>query len=1299
MVGNLQLDMGENGVLIVNDQTQLMSWDGAAEDFFGLSKKHIGISVIEVIPELKAQLLQYQNKKPFEPELTILREGDKSRFILSISAPGNSAESNQTFFVVLRKLSEPSDKVGAASEIDKHYREQMDLSPGAIVIHREGKVVYINPATLELMAAKSAHEVLNRTVIDFVAPAYRETALRRIELLNEGAEQVPVIKEKFIRLDGVEIDVEVMAIPTLFEGKPATKVFFTDITERDELFEQARLQSLALTSVANGIVITDADGVMLWVNPALSKMTGYALEEVVGKTPNIFKSGVQDDAFYENMWQMILSGEVWRGEVVNKRKDGSIYTEEMTLTPLLNDEREVTHFIAIKQDISARSEAIQKLRESEDKLRGFVDHSSDALRLLDEEGVVILWNPANEKINGISSEDALGKKFIDLLRGFESREEIESEFSGGFDKFEALLARFFETGVLAEEIASPEYKVPQPDGSEIHVQASYFTIKTDKGFMIGSVLRDVTEQEMLEKELWESDYRYQTLYNQSNDGVLIMDLDGNIISANDRAKEIYGGDFVGLHPDDIAPEDADTFSFRGPIDRIRAGEHVPVFERQYTKVDGAVGFAEINMNLVHDNAGAPQYLLAVVRDITEKKRIENELRISDERYKSLFDHSSDGVFISDLDVRIMSVNQRGAAITGYEVEELIGMKATDLYFPEDKNDVADKQRKALSGEIIAPYERVFIRKDGTRGVVEVNLSFVYDSEGKPAYSQNFVRDITEKKRIENELEISDLRYKALFERSVNAVLIFDLEARIVAVNQRATDMTGYTVEEMIGMNVHDLASPEERDQSRQKTRLFISGEIIDPYERVLLRKDGTRIVAELNGSVVYDSEGLPRYLQSIMLDVTEKKKIEAELKTSDLRYKALFERSSDGVFIFDMDVRVAAVNQRAADFLGYEIEEMIGMHTHDLVAPEEAERANTKINSVTTGEVIEPYERVFICKDGMRVTGEINATVIYDDEGEPAFLQSIVRDVTEKKNIENELKTSDSRYKALFERSSDAIFIIDRDFRIVTANQRAGDLLGYEVEEMVGMDGHDLSVQEERDQALDKANIAVLGEIIDPYERNLIRKDGTQLVVEINLSVINDAEGDPVFLQSIMRDITHKKELEKQLRFRATHDTLTGLPNRALLYDHLRVQMKQAEDADTLLGVVFIDLDGFKAVNDTFDHARGDMFLVEIANRFKLVLGENDFVSRMGGDEFVFVLAGYAAKDAIQTAVDELLNWIERPYQSIPDSMKISASIGVSVYPGDGDSDEGLIQAADKAMYHIKKHGKNGVGFYGELRD
>ncbi len=258
----------------------------------------------------------------------------------------------------------------------------LDTAPNSITVHDfDGNFLMANQTTLDMHGyTREEFMTMNLSRLD-VPQSWALAAARMQKLRETGQDNFEVIH---FRKDGSTIPLQVSARVANWGEKQAILSIATDITERKQAEVQLRLQSSALNAVANSILLTDITGAIKWVNPSFSKLTGYTLEEVLDKNPrDLLKSGVHDNAFYKQMWDVILAGEVWQGEITNRRKNGTHYTEELTITPLLNEEGEISHFIAVKQDITTRKQAMELVVQQKEQLRLLYEVSQRLNRTLD----------------------------------------------------------------------------------------------------------------------------------------------------------------------------------------------------------------------------------------------------------------------------------------------------------------------------------------------------------------------------------------------------------------------------------------------------------------------------------------------------------------------------------------------------------------------------------------------------------------------------------------------------------------------------------------------------------------------------------------------------------------------------------------------------------------------------------------------------------------------------------------------------------------------------------------------------
>ncbi|HNB50686.1 MAG TPA: PAS domain S-box protein [Anaerolineales bacterium] len=411
-------------------------------------------------------------------------------------------------------------------------------------------------------------------------------------------------------------------------------------------------------------------------------------------------------------------------------------------------------------------------------------------------------------------------------------------------------------------------------------------------------------------------------------------------------------------------------------------------------------------------------------------------------------------------------------------------------------------------------------------------------------------------------------------------------------------------------------------------------------------------------------------------------------KSDALKYRAFFENSNDAIILISWDRKIIELNQQTEELTGFSAEELVGESVNKLVIPEEWQDAAEKHQLLSSGVQIPVYERWIRRKDGTRFPVEINLFPVKDAEGQVLYLQSISRDISKRKAAENALLESERRYRALFEQSLDTILLTDLKGYIINANPSATLMLGYPYEELKGMHISMLSAPAQKDDTEARLELLLQGGSLSPYERIARRKDGTLFPVEVRVVLVRDEQGNPLYFQSTSHNITERKNIEKQLHHLATHDSLTGLPNRVLFFERLAQALERARQNRTKVAILFMDLDGFKEVNDTFGHAMGDQLLQAIAQRLEMRFRDVDTLARMGGDEFTLIFEEIVSLEQAIHLSERVLALMEMPFGVRGETLQIGASLGLSLFPDDGAEVEQLVSDADNAMYAAKHAGK-----------
>ncbi len=399
----------------------------------------------------------------------------------------------------------------------------------------------------------------------------------------------------------------------------------------------------------------------------------------------------------------------------------------------------------------------------------------------------------------------------------------------------------------------------------------------------------------------------------------------------------------------------------------------------------------------------------------------------------------------------------------------------------------------------------------------------------------------------------------------------------------------------------------------------------------------------------------------------------------------IVETMADALVVLDREGIIRAANTAAATMLGTSSAKLRGLTAaeFDSMWFEGALGGLEKPEAITHTEIA--YHR----SDGQAGTALISASAVHDHAGERQATVCIVHDITERKRAEEALREREALYRTLIETSPDAVLVAEQDGRILMVNRRAAELMGYrEPEDVRGKNAMEFVAPEDQQRLSDSFADASGSVIIRDVEYTLVTKDGRLLPAELSVSRVPGATGEFSGIMAVARDISERKRAEETIRHLAFHDPLTGVANRSVLMEHLGKALAQARRQGHLLGLLFLDLDNFKEINDTAGHAAGDEILRQAAKRLLQLVREGETLARVGGDEFVILLPHIAAATDAATVAERVITCFRAGGVS-QGGFGVTASVGIAIYPTDGADSEALLRLADQAMYVAKSHGGN----------
>jgi len=488
--------------------------------------------------------------------------------------------------------------------------------------------------------------------------------------------------------------------------------------------------------------------------------------------------------------------------------------------------------------------------------------------------------------------------------------------------------------------------------------------------------------------------------------------------------------------------------------------------------------------------------------------------------------------------------------------------------------------------------------------------------------------------------------------------------------------------------------PEDREALEKAVQQVVDDRLpgSSRYFR-LQRPDGSTRIIRGQMEAVFDDSGRPVSMIGTCHDVTQLKWAEAALRASEQRFFKIFQATPDLLSITSAaDGCFIEVNEAFLRELGYQREEVIGRPAQQLgIWADEVERAGAAQALSDRGE-LRDLEVRFRARTGREITGLLSAEYLEINGNQCVLI--LFKDISERKRIEEER----ARLASIVESSDDAIMATDRDGTITIWNAGAEKIFDCTAQEVKGEHLSILAPADRKDELTQLCLGARTDGQVRQFETVHLRKDGRQIHISLNMSPLKDADGTVVGLSGIARDVTKRTEMEESIKHQAQHDPLTDLPNRKLFMDFLALELAQARRNRKNLAVLFLDLDHFKQINDTLGHAAGDLLLQAVGQRLKGCVRESDTVARIGGDEFNVLMPDLGQTNDVGAVVGKIMGVFEAPF--LLDNVEVSAttSIGVSMFPDDGQSSEDLVQKADSAMYLAKQRNGNAYQFYnGEI--
>ncbi|MFP5205908.1 MAG: PAS domain S-box protein [Acidobacteriota bacterium] len=794
---------------------------------------------------------------------------------------------------------------------------------------------------------------------------------------------------------------------------------------------------------------------------------------------------------------------------------------------------------------------------------------------------------------------------------------------------------------------------------------------------------------------------FKTLIEQTRDIVYVKDRNHVILAVSralvDLAESAQGpADLIGKTDYDLFPEALADISYRNERRTFAEGRRVSEIVQTSNRFGRRIWLDDRKYPL-NNAEGSIVGLFGIAPDITEYVEAQQALQEREAALREAQQIAGLGSFVLDIPSRTWTVSPA--------VREFFGLEAgTDLDFdrlwplihPDDRAIAVERLRALLSGKV-QTFEReyrVLRPTDGAVLWVETRGRIETDGEGHPVRLRGTVLDITAKKQADASLRQSRELLQLFIEHAPVPLAMFDREMRYLSVSRRWLESYAFLGHDIIGKCSYDLF-PNMPEHWKEEHRRALAGESVQMEDDRFVATDGREHWIRRELRPWFTAEGEIGGIVLLTEDITQRKLAESALRESKDLLQLFIEHAPAGLAMLDREMRYLAVSRRWIEMHHLDGEDIVGRNHYDLF-PALSDQWKEEHRRALAGEAIPVNEGLFAGSDGKAHWARREVRPWRTGDGEIGGIVIFSEDITQQKQAEERMRLA----ATVFTNAAEGIAITDADANILEVNEAFTRITGYRREEVLGKNPRILQSGVQTPEFYENMWQSLLksgqwsGEI---WNRT---KEGEIFAEELKIDAIRDAQGNAVQYVALFSDVTQTKEQQRQLEHVAHYDALTGLPNRSLLVDRLRQGMAQAHRRNQFLALAYLDLDGFKAINEKYGQDAGDNLLTAVARRMKLALREGDSLARLGGDEFAVVILDLPNPEAANQALARLLSATGQSMRMGTRHLRVTASIGAAIYPAPDDPDaDQLLRQAGQAMYQAKVAGRNRVVLFDSSQD
>ncbi|MBC7503191.1 MAG: PAS domain-containing protein [Herminiimonas sp.] len=1060
-----------------------------------------------------------------------------------------------------------------------------------------------------------------------------------------------------------------------------------------ELAEKTQFQEAVLNSTEIALISTGLDGIITSFNLGAQSMLGHTASNVVGihmralflEPAKLAARLAQADSSESYAGQILASEGNGTGEAEDwlfVRADGASVPVLLAITPIRNRDGELVGVLHVARDVSRR----RKAEAAEQKSIAILQKISTRVP-----GVICQFR---QNADGSACFPYASRQLEQIcrVRPEDALMDAEPVFRAVHPDDLQQLIESIRISALELTPWRHEYRVRFEDGVVRCLYGDALPERSDDGSTLWhGLITDITERNAADRELVRNQKFLETLINSLPVIIYSKSVQaesyGQFLTWNHAAEVISGFSaeyMIGKTDREIfVPELARPYEQHDrAIVSERAARTVPA--HKVTRADGMTRTLRTTSVPLFASDGSVEYILGIAEDITEAMQNEQQIRRNQAELQAVSDASPLGLFRANLEGGYTYVNKTYEAITGLTQENALGEGWRQAVHAEDRERVTEAWSESMSS--LDRFEQVhrFIREDGAEVIARV-VAMPMMVDGVCTGFVGTVDDITSRRQVNNALLASEHRLRLLTDNLPALIGYIDADERYRFCNsgyQRilgkdGADMLGKTLEEVYGVEAYVRMGPEVHSALR--------GEHISFERTTMIGGMPAYFQCDYVPDICATGEVLGFYAMAI--DVTSRRRAERQLAASERRMRTITDNIPAMVSHIDAEQRYIFVNAQVGALFQKDISAMIGKRMDEVHAPSTYACLHPHIDTVLRGETV-TFEMDLMIDDVLHF---FQVTYVPDWSEKRAVIgfYAMTIDVTVTKESAIRQAASERRLRTITDNLPVLISYIDNEQRVRFSNATMNGWLGISPEEAQDKHFEEVVGSEIYLARRPYLERALAGERIE-YEMVTVAAGVSRHIQTIYVPD-RDADGTVQGIYALSTDITRLKEIEARLLTLARFDTLTGLPNRYQLNQKLDEAVARSKRSPDNMAVLYLDIDHFKKINDTYGHPAGDAVLVEFGARLAMAVRQTDTVARLAGDEFIVVLEGLKVADEARHVAEKIVDVMREPFRLPDQVVQVGVSIGCAYSDTKNLTSSELLSLADKALYRAKNAGRNAV--------